>query len=136
MINHITLFVSDLAASKKFFANSLQPLGYKIIEEDSAAEEGERWVGLAIHDVQGQRDVWIKERKDTKPSGSLSCLAFTAASKDMVNKFYQAGLEAGGTDNGPPGYRPKYWADYYAAFVLDPDGNNIEVVFDDRAVKN
>lgn len=135
MINHITLFVSDLEASKKFFANALEPLGYKIIEEDSG-EKGECWFGLAINDVQGQRDVWIKQREDTKPSGPLSCLAFTATSKDMVDKFYQAGLEAGGTGNGSPGYRPKYWAGYYAAFVLDPDGNNIEAVFDDQTVKD
>lgn len=129
MINHITIYVSNLSKSKKFYENALKPLGYKVIEVDSEREES--WVGLAVRDVQGQRDLWIKKHNNKLASGPLSCLAFTAYNEQMVKEFYENGLAYGGKDNGAPGYRPKYWKGYYAAFVLDPDGNNIEAVYDD-----
>ncbi len=130
MINHITLFVNDIEKSKKFYQKALEPLGYKVVEEDSSPE-GDKWVGFAINDQEGDRDFWIKYQDGKQSYGALSCLAFTAKSKKMVDDFYEAAMAIGGVDNGEPGYRPKYHDGYYAAFILDPDENNIEAVFDD-----
>lgn len=124
MLNHITLRISDLEKSKKFFSQALAPLRYKLcIEKEKSA-------GFGQTDVEGQRDFWIKVGAvaDIK---SFSCLAFTALHKDEVDDFYQAALAAGGRDNGAPGYRPQYHPGYYAAFVLDLDGHNIEAVWED-----
>ncbi len=124
MLNHITLRVSDLEKSKKFFLAAFAPLGYKLFVEKPKS------AGFGQADIEGNRDFWIKqfELGDTK---SFSCLAFTASSKEMVEEFYTAALKAGGKDNGAPGYRPQYHPGYYAAFVLDLDGYNIEAVWDD-----
>lgn len=124
MINHISLLVSDLEKSKKFFQATLAPLGYEL------SAEHPRSTGFGQEDTEGKRDFWIHQGA---PGGgkSFSCLAFTARSKDEVDSFYKAALEAGGQDNGAPGYRPKYHEGYYAAYVIDPDGYNIEAVFDD-----
>jgi len=124
MLNHITLRVSNLEKSKQFFLAALAPLGYKLFVEK------EKSAGFGQADIEGNRDFWIHEGKvdETK---SFSCLAFTALSKEAVENFYKAALEAGGTDNGAPGYRPQYHLGYYAAFVHDLDGYNIEAVFDD-----
>ncbi|MCR4277693.1 MAG: VOC family protein [Candidatus Berkelbacteria bacterium] len=124
MLNHITLRVNDLEKSKKFFLAALGPLGYKLFVEK------EKSAGFGQADIEGNRDFWIKEGEvgETK---SFYCLAFTAPNKEGVENFYRAALEAGGVDNGAPGYRPQYHAGYYAAFVLGPDGYNIEAVFDD-----
>jgi len=128
MINHITLYVSDTDKSKKFYEQTLKPLGYEVADE--GLDNSLRRVGFTANGQEGYWDFWIKQAPvDTKPTGPLSCLAFQASSKEMVNAFYEAGLAAGGKDNGPPGPR-RYHPDYYSAFVLDPDGNNIEVVLD------
>lgn len=126
MLNHITLRVSDFEKSKLFYSKALKPLGYRLVNEDANGT-----AGYAIEDIEGKRDFWIKKEENYKPANSFSCLAFTATSKEMVDNFYNAAIEAGGIDNGAPGYRPKYHAGYYAAYVLDPDGYNIEAVFDD-----
>ncbi len=126
MINHVTLLVSDFEKSKIFYSQTLRALGYKLLKEDLK----KLVAGFGIDDVEGKRDFWIKGSK-TKCSPSFSCLAFTASSKSMVDEFYKASLEAGGKDNGAPGYRKKYHPGYYAAYVLDPDGYNIEAVFDE-----
>ncbi len=125
MFDHITLRVGDLHKSKAFFAAVLAPLGYKMLREkaDSA--------GFAIEDVDGKRDFWIHVGDASQQPHSFSCLGFGAPSKRAVDDFYAAGLAAGGRDNGAPGYRPEYHRGYYAAFVLDPDGHNIEAVFVD-----
>lgn len=126
MINHITLLVSDFEKSKAFFERALKPLGYRLLKENT-----ERLVaGFGKEDVEGKRDFWIKQA-DKKKSPSFSCLAFSASGKQMVDDFYSAAIGAGGKDNGPPGYRKKYHSGYYAAYILDPDGHNIEAVFDD-----
>ena len=133
MLNHITLRVSDLAESKKFFRGALAPLGYQLLFEKP------RSAGFGQEDIEGKRDFWIKagdtlwmnEMKKGKVK-SFSCLAFTATSREQVDLFYKAALLAGAKDNGPPGYRTRYHPGYYAAYVLDPvDGYNIEAVYDD-----
>ncbi|MBI4032505.1 VOC family protein [Candidatus Berkelbacteria bacterium] len=132
MINHITLCVTDREKSKRFYAAALAPLGYELFDHQDS--DGD--IGLGTKDDQGWRDVWLKEVEELGSPRSFSCLAFTASSKQQVDEFYHAALANGGTDNGKPGYRTKYYAGYYAAFVLDPDGYNIEVVYDDPSPPN
>jgi len=124
VLNHITLRVSNLEKSKAFYTHTLAPLDYKLFVEK------EKSAGYGIEDSVGKRDFWIKTG-EVGEKKSFSCLAFTASSKEIVEAFHKAGIEAGGVNNGAPGYRPEYHAGYYAAFVLDPDGYNIEAVFDD-----
>lgn len=124
MIDHLTLVVSDLERSTAFFENALAPLGYELLvrtEDDRA--------GFGVADVEGKRDFWIVERAHDHDS-SLSCLAFDAASTEAVEAFHEAALAAGGTENHGPQYWEQYHPGYYAAFVYDPDGHNIEAVFD------
>ena len=124
MLNHITLRVSNLKKSKQFFLAALAPFGYKLFVEK------EKSAGFGQADIEGNRDFWIHEGKISEIK-SFSCLAFTASSKEAVENFYKAALEAGGEDNGAPGYRSQYHPGYYAAYILDPDDYNIEAVFDD-----
>lgn len=124
MIDHISLHVSDFAKAKVFYAAALAPLGYELkasMDEWSVAGFGE-----------GEKaDLWI-QADGTKQTGHI---AFRASNKDTVDAFYKAALAAGATDNGAPGYRKEYAPGYYAAFVRDADGHNIEVVFHDESVK-
>lgn len=122
MINHITLNVTNKEKSAAFYAAALAPLGYKLLKKGSAVGVNE--------DSNGWAAIWLREVEEIGEPRAFACLAFTAVSKDVVQKFYEAALAAGGTDNGAPGYRP-YAAGYYAAFVLDPDGHNIEVIYPD-----
>lgn len=117
MIAHTTLPVSDLAKSKAFYAEVLAVLGYRqTMEEPESAgfNDGEN------------TDFWISVRRPLVPLH----LAFQAVSRTQVKTFHEVGITAGGTDNGAPGYRD-YSPGYYAAFVIDPDGNNIEAVWYD-----
>ncbi|MDE1865953.1 MAG: VOC family protein [Candidatus Micrarchaeota archaeon] len=125
MLNHITLKVNDFKRSRKFFTAALKPLGYSLLVKFK------RRAGFGIEDIEGKRDFWIVARPNEKLSPSLTCIAFTASSKKIVNDFYRAALKAGGKTNGAPAYVKEYHRGYYAAYVLDPDGNNIEAVFDD-----
>jgi catechol 2,3-dioxygenase-like lactoylglutathione lyase family enzyme len=116
-IDHISLTVSDYDAAKKFYAAALKPLGWKLMMEFGRA---------AGFGIDGKPYFWIAEgKKRTRPHVHV---AFGAPSRKDVDRFYRAGVKAGGTDNGPPGLRPDYHPDYYAAFVFDPDGHNIEAV--------
>lgn len=124
MLDHIGVGVSDLARSRAFYATALAPLGYQITKEIPG-----RAVGFGIVRGHGRStdpagEFWIAQETPT-PSVHV---AFNAVSRAAVDAFYQAALAAGGRDNGPPGLRPRYHADYYGAFVLDPDGYNIEAV--------
>ncbi len=125
MLSHITLRVHDLQKSKEFFATAFAPLGYKVLIET------ERSIGFGIEDADGKRDFWIKAGGEPQGPHSFSCIAFLALNKQAVEDFYHAALAAGGADNGAPGYRTKYYPGYYAAYVFDLDGHNIEVIFDD-----
>ena len=125
MIDHISLNVSDPAVSRAFYVKALAPLGYEV-----AAEYGPV-VGLKAADAEGGpgADRWLAPAMDPAPVH----LALTAATAEQVDAFHTAALAAGGRDNGVPGERPHYHPGYYAAFVLDPDGNNLEVVCHDGA---
>jgi catechol 2,3-dioxygenase-like lactoylglutathione lyase family enzyme len=116
MFDHVGLGVSDLAASKAFFLQALQPLGVIV------AMEGPYGVGLGQN---GKPSLWLHETPD-KPTPLH--LAFAAASRAQVDAFHAAALAAGGKDNGAPGLRPHYHPNYYGAFVIGPDGHNVEAV--------
>ena len=122
MIDHTGLNVSDYEKSKAFYLKTLAPLGYQVLKELPRSIAPEGAVGLG---VPPKPDFWLA-------GGTLqprrTHVAFRAGSRNEVDAFYQAGLAAGGRDNGPPGVRPHYHPNYYGAFVLDPDGHNIEAV--------
>ncbi len=119
MIDHVSLHVSDFEKSKAFYSKALAPLGY------SMKMEMAEWKVAGFG--ENKPDLWIM----AKGSEDEDHVAFSAKDKPMVDEFYKSGLAAGGTDNGAPGYRKDYSPGYYAAFVKDPDGHNIEVVFHD-----
>ena len=121
MIDHIGMPVSDLARATDFYLKALAPLGIGMILQVSAEQTGN---GAAVgFGAQGKPFFWIGEGE--KMAGHIH-VAFAATSRAEVDAFYQAAIAAGGKDNGAPGLRPHYHANYYGAFVLDPDGNNIE----------
>lgn len=128
MLNHITLCVKDLERSKRFYAAALKPLEYELLTSGGT-------FGFGKKECDGWGEIWLNETSERSNPSSFTCLAFTAASKQEVDEFYQAALAAGGIDNGPPGYRTQYSAGYYAAFVLDLDGYNIEAVYNDEERK-
>ena len=115
LFDHVKLPVRDLARSRAFYERALQPLGVDVVESSQGP-------GFAIDD----QDFWLTEQEIA--AGSVH-IAFAAPDRDTVDAFHAAALEAGGVDNGRPGLRPHYHSGYYAAFVLDPDGNNVEAVF-------
>ncbi|TFW21573.1 VOC family protein [Massilia arenosa] len=121
MLDHMTFRVSDIEKSLKFYEAALTPLGYAVAHDFE--HDGVRIVGLA---KDGAPDTWLVARL---PETSGAHLAWRAASQAEVDAFYKAGLAAGGRDNGAPGLREHYHPGYYGAFLMDPDGNNIEAVF-------
>ncbi len=123
MIDHIGLAVSNMERAKAFYLNALKPLGIGVIMEVSAEETGgDAHAGFG---KDNKAFFWIGT--GNKPKGGAH-VAFTAQTRPEVDSFYRAALAAGGLDNGAPGLRPYYHKHYYGAFVLDPDGNNIEAV--------
>ena len=116
MFDHIGLGVSDYEASKKFFLRALAPLNVKIVME------GPHGLGIG---ADGKPSFWMYQTSE-KPMPLH--LAFTAETRGQVDAFYQAALAAGGKDNGGPGLRPHYHPNYYGAFVIGPDGHNVEAV--------
>jgi catechol 2,3-dioxygenase-like lactoylglutathione lyase family enzyme len=124
MIDHITLRVRDLAATRAFYRAALAPLGYRIGYD--AVHDGVGVLGFAF-DAQGggaKIDTWFVDH--TEPVSGPTHLCWHAASRAAVDAFHAAAIAAGGADNGAPGLRAHYHPDYYGAFVLDPDGNNVE----------
>jgi catechol 2,3-dioxygenase-like lactoylglutathione lyase family enzyme len=125
MIDHLGMPVSDLAQSTEFYLKALAPFGISIIMQVSAEQTGE---GAAVgFGSKGKPFFWIGEGFHAAGKQYIH-VAFTAQNRDEVDAFYQAAILAGGKNNGPPGLRPHYHANYYGAFVLDPDGNNVEAV--------
>jgi catechol 2,3-dioxygenase-like lactoylglutathione lyase family enzyme len=121
MLDHIGIEVDDLERSKAFYEQALQPLGVRMVMEfDGMA-------GFGKETEQGPNPYfWIAARG--RPVVSGLHVAFGARTPELVDAFHAAALAAGGTDNGAPGPRPIYHPGYYGAFVLDPDGNNVEAV--------
>ena len=128
MIDHTGLTVTNFAVSKKFYEQALAPLGYAVLMEIPL--EFTNGVHVAGFGVAPKPDFWIANGTPNKPALHI---AFRADSRAIVDAFYKAALSAGGKDNGAPGPRPHYHANYYGAFVLDPDGHNIEAVCHDIA---
>jgi len=122
MIDHTGLTVSDFAKSKDFYAKALAPLGYKVMMEFTAAQSGTT-DAAGLGDTKP--DFWMAKGPPNSPRLHI---AFAAKNRAAVDAFYKAALAAGGRDNGPPGIRAHYHPNYYGAFVLDPDGHNIEAV--------
>jgi catechol 2,3-dioxygenase-like lactoylglutathione lyase family enzyme len=116
MFDHVVIGVSDYTASKTFFLKALEPLGVAVVQE------GPLGVELSADDASS---LCLFQ---TEENPARLHLAFKAGNRRQVDAFYRAALEAGGKDNGAPGLRPIYHANYYAAFVIGPDGHNIEVV--------
>ncbi len=116
MIDHVALNVSDHAASKAFYEQALAPLGYGVVMDAEGYGTG---FGTA-----GKPSLWIVRRD---PVGTAH-VALVAPDRSAVDAFHAAALAAGGEDNGAAGLRPDYHEHYYGAFVLDPDGNNVEAV--------
>ena len=124
MLDHTGINVSDISRSKSFYEAALAPLGYSLHKDFGVA------AGFGVRDGFGKSldpggDFWVSHGEPQTPRVHI---AFSAESRSVVDAFHAAAIAAGGTDNGAPGLRQKYHPTYYAAFIFDPDGYNIEVV--------
>jgi len=117
VFDHVGLNVRDYDASRAFYERTLAPLGYRVV----SAHDEPKSAGFGHDGTE-----FIVNRRDPVSSGTH--VAFACPDREAVDAVYAAAIEAGGRDNGPPGIRERYHPTYYAAFVLDPDGNNIEGV--------
>ena len=115
VLDHVGLAVSDLAAARAFYAAALEPLGFGVVME---------FPGVIALGLPQQPELWMHQGAPSAPIH----IAFHAADRERVDAFHAAAMAAGGTDNGAPGVRPQYHPGYYGAYVLDPDGNNVEAV--------
>jgi catechol 2,3-dioxygenase-like lactoylglutathione lyase family enzyme len=113
-LDHLAFDVSDLASSRRFYAAALRPWGAHEVSSKGAFGYG----------PEGSEDLWIAKGRPGPPLH----IALTAPTRATVDAFHAAGIAAGGKDNGAPGVRGHYHSEYYAAYVLDPDGNNVEAV--------
>jgi catechol 2,3-dioxygenase-like lactoylglutathione lyase family enzyme len=118
MFDHVGVNVRDFEKSRAFYRQALEPLGLK---ETAAFEQ---WKAAAFG-PEGKYAFWVAQRE---PYGTGTHVAFTCDDRETVDAFHAAAIAAGGTDNGAPGIREHYHPTYYGAFVLDPDGNNVEAV--------
>lgn len=118
MFDHLGLKVRDVAASAAFYKAVLAPLGLVLSSQDESG---------AGFGPKGAPALWLYAHKGAKGPGTH--VAFAAPDRKSVEKFHAAGLKAGGKDNGPAGLRADYSPTYYAAFLTDPDGNNVEAVY-------
>lgn len=116
IIDHIGFAVSNSEKSNTFYTTALAPLGIEIVMEYGG------WSGFG---KDGKAEFWIGEDAEAQKPMHI---AFTADNREQVRQFYEAALGAGGKDNGKPGIREEYHPHYYGAFVIDPDGHNIEAV--------
>ncbi len=116
MLDHLIMTVSEFESSRNFYAKCLEPLGYEVVIEFGRA------VGFG---VGGKPEFFIRAGAAVDPTIHI---AFACDDHETVNRFHEAAMAAGGRDNGAPGLRPEYHANYYGAFVFDPDGHNIEAV--------
>ncbi len=123
MLDHIGFGVSDFARSKQFYERALAPLGYRIVMEVAPQESG----GDTFAGFGDERKPYFWIGTGNALTGRLH-VAFMAKDRAAVDAFYSAAIAAGGKDYGAPGLRPHYHPNYYGAFVLDPDGHNVEAV--------
>jgi catechol 2,3-dioxygenase-like lactoylglutathione lyase family enzyme len=121
MIHHVDISVADLARSRAFYAHALAPLGLAVVMEFTN-NSGQLLTGFG---TATDPEFWIR---DGGPMDKRVHIAFLASTRSAVDAFHAAAISAGGQDNGAPGLRPRYAENYYAAFVIDPDGHNIEAV--------
>ncbi len=121
MIDHTGVAITDPARSRRFYEAALAPLGYQVLMEIPLQFTG----GVVVlgFGVPPKPDFWMSQGIPQRPHVHI---AFRADNRAVVDAFYNAAIAAGGTDNGPPGLRQHYHQNYYGAFVLDPDGHNIE----------
>ena len=117
MFDHVTIRVSDRAASEQFYETVLRTIG---LERTHSDEHYAEWIDFSLAQASGD-----------KPVTRRLHVGFTAPSREHVDEFWRVGTAAGFRDDGAPGPRPQYSDDYYGAFLLDPDGNNVEAVFHD-----
>jgi catechol 2,3-dioxygenase-like lactoylglutathione lyase family enzyme len=127
VIDHVGIRVSDLPASRQMYEAALGELGFAALSEGDFEGDGYVLFGRAGSDDFSLHTVGGKPGRDRATTGAH--IAFRASDAGSVTRWHAAALSNGGTDNGPPGLRPEYSGHYYAAFVLDPDGNNVEAVF-------
>jgi catechol 2,3-dioxygenase-like lactoylglutathione lyase family enzyme len=120
VLDHTGIEGSDLATSRAFYERVLEPLGFSVVMDFAEMAQS---IGFG---VPGKPSFWIYARTG-RASGPIH-VAFNATDRERVHRFHEAALAAGAEDNGPPGLREHYHPTYYGAFVLDPDGNNIEAV--------
>ena len=116
MIDHLGLPVTDYEKSKSFYQTILEPLGHTLLMEHAISGGG--------FGTGGKPNFWIKKGE----SSAAVHVAFSCLDRASVDAFYEAAISTGARDNGPPGLRGEYHPNYYGAFVLDPDGNNVEAV--------
>jgi catechol 2,3-dioxygenase-like lactoylglutathione lyase family enzyme len=124
MLDHVGISVSDYHKSRAFYVDALLPLGIDVVMDVTAEQTG-GYEGAGFGTDSKPR-FWIGTGEARAGSGTH--VAFVATTRKDVDRFYAAAIAAGGRDNGAPGLRPHYHAHYYGAFVLDPDGNNVEAV--------
>lgn len=124
IFNHVQIKVKDLKTSRKFYNCIMAALGYQVVLEIKGVVMG---YGTSVHDM-----FEIRQFDEKSPLSRCVHLAFNAPSKESVNAFYHKALENGATCNGKPGVRPEYEEGYYAAFVIDLDGHNIEAVYSEK----
>ncbi len=131
MLHHLSLGVRDIDKAAAFYDAALSPLGYVRVWKDIRPGEEDQAVGYGL--PGGGDKLALKHRPDRKgAAGPGFHVAFAAPSRDAVMDFHRAALSLGGRDNGAPGMRPHYGPNYFAAFVIDPDGHNIEAVFNPK----
>jgi len=123
MIDHTGVIVSDFQQSKKFYQMALAAIGYELLAEFPASITGH--TDVAGFGEGGKPDFWISKGTPNQPPIHV---AFRVSDRKLVDGSYRAAIEANGRDNGKPGLRTHYHPNYYGAFVLDPDGHNVEVV--------
>jgi len=126
LFNHVQIKVKDLEKSSKFYGSVMAALGGKIVLEIEGVVIG---YGTSVHDM-----FEIRQFDEKSPLSEHVHVAFNASCKEDVDAFYHSVLASGGKCNGKPGFRPQYEDGYYAAFVIDPDGHNIEAVYSEKSI--
>jgi len=127
MLHHLSLGVRDIDRTATFYDAALAPLGYERVWSDIRPGEPDQAIGYGL--PGGGDKLALKQYDDAAAPGPGFHVAFAAPDRQAVKAFHKAALAAGGTDNGPPGLRRHYGPNYYAAFVIDPDGHHLEAVF-------